>query len=134
MDDVSASCLRRNAWVCWEYVTTRQDLILAALLVSLFSLWAASPGNALTEYGDVQQLLGFLTDVLPAELQASDMPGRRNRDHTIVCGHWSELGLKMRPDLISLDSGCVWGRRLTAVRLGDREVFQVPCPPQRRAA
>jgi bis(5'-nucleosyl)-tetraphosphatase (symmetrical) len=58
-----------------------------------------------------------------------DMPGRRSRDHALVCGHWSALGLCLRPDLLSLDSGCVWGRGLTAVRLEDRALFQVHCPP-----
>jgi len=62
-----------------------------------------------------------------------DVPGRRSRDHAIVCGHWSALGLRLRPDLLSLDSGCVWGRALSAVRLGDRRVFQVECPAPRRA-
>jgi bis(5'-nucleosyl)-tetraphosphatase (symmetrical) len=57
-----------------------------------------------------------------------DMPGRRSRDHAIVCGHWSALGVRLRPDLLSLDSGCVWGRALTAVRLEDRRRFEVPCP------
>jgi bis(5'-nucleosyl)-tetraphosphatase (symmetrical) len=58
-----------------------------------------------------------------------DYPGRASRDHAIVCGHWSALGLEIRDDLLSLDSGCVWGRSLTAVRLQDRKVFAVPCPP-----
>ena len=58
-----------------------------------------------------------------------DAPRRASRDHTVVCGHWSALGLEIRPDLLSLDSGCVWGRSLTAVRLEDREVFSVACPP-----
>jgi bis(5'-nucleosyl)-tetraphosphatase (symmetrical) len=57
-----------------------------------------------------------------------DMPGRRSRDHTIVCGHWSALGVVVRGDLLSLDSGCVWGRALTAVRLEDRRLYEVPCP------
>ena len=57
-----------------------------------------------------------------------DMPGRASRDHTVVFGHWSALGLELRPDLLGLDSGCVWGRSLTAVRLGDRRLFQVGCP------
>ncbi|HUX26779.1 MAG TPA: symmetrical bis(5'-nucleosyl)-tetraphosphatase [Burkholderiales bacterium] len=56
-----------------------------------------------------------------------DAPGRANRDHTLVCGHWSTLGLKLRPDLIALDTGCVWGGRLSGVRLEDRKLFQVPC-------
>ncbi len=62
-----------------------------------------------------------------------DMPGRRSGDHTIVCGHWSALGLAVRPTLMSLDSGCVWGRALTAVRLEDRALFQVDCPGGRGA-
>jgi len=57
-----------------------------------------------------------------------DMPGRRSVDHTLVVGHWSALGLSLRDDLLSLDSGCVWGRALSAVRLEDRALFQVPCP------
>jgi bis(5'-nucleosyl)-tetraphosphatase (symmetrical) len=38
----------------------------------------------------------------------------------IVFGHWSALGLLVLPDLIALDTGCVWGRQLTAVRLDKR--------------
>ncbi|MEO5676027.1 MAG: symmetrical bis(5'-nucleosyl)-tetraphosphatase [Usitatibacter sp.] len=58
-----------------------------------------------------------------------DVPGRLSADHAIVCGHWSALGLRVRPDLLSLDSGCVWGRALSAVRLEDRAVFEAHCPP-----
>ena len=56
-----------------------------------------------------------------------DAPERASRDHTVICGHWSALGLKLRPDLVALDSGCVWGGSLSAVRLEDRKLFQVPC-------
>lgn len=55
--------------------------------------------------------------------------GRASRDHTLVVGHWSALGLRITGDLLALDSGCVWGRELTAVRLQDRSVFAVDCPP-----
>ena len=56
-----------------------------------------------------------------------DAPGRASHDHTVICGHWSALGLKLRPDLLALDSGCVWGGSLSAVRLEDRSLFQIPC-------
>ncbi len=56
-----------------------------------------------------------------------DAPGRASRDHTIVCGHWSTLGLKLAPKLVALDSGCVWGGKLSALRLDDRALFQVTC-------
>jgi bis(5'-nucleosyl)-tetraphosphatase (symmetrical) len=45
----------------------------------------------------------------------------------MVIGHWSALGLKVEPRLLALDSGCFWGRHLSAVRLEDRAVFQVDC-------
>ena len=46
----------------------------------------------------------------------------------IVFGHWSQLGLIVLPGLVSLDTGCVWGRQLTAVRLDTKvpRVYQVP--------
>ena len=46
------------------------------------------------------------------------------RTHTIVFGHWSALGLDLGPHHLALDTGCVWGRSLTALRLEDRMVFQ----------
>lgn len=47
---------------------------------------------------------------------------------TVVCGHWSTLGLKLTPRLAALDTGCVWGGRLTGFRLEDRALYQLPCP------
>ena len=47
-----------------------------------------------------------------------------------VCGHWSALGVYQRENLIALDSGCVWGKQLSAVRLEDRKLFQVACDEQ----
>jgi len=61
-----------------------------------------------------------------------DAPGRASAGMPIVCGHWSALGLLLRPDLLALDSGCVWGGPLTAVRLEDRRVTQVPCAAAER--
>ena len=45
--------------------------------------------------------------------------------HTVVFGHWAALGLDLGPRHIALDTGCVWGKSLTAIRLADRSVFQV---------
>jgi bis(5'-nucleosyl)-tetraphosphatase (symmetrical) len=61
-----------------------------------------------------------------------DVPGRRTADVVVVFGHWSTMGLTLRPNLIGLDTGCVWGGKLTAVRLEDRAVLQVACPQYRR--
>jgi bis(5'-nucleosyl)-tetraphosphatase (symmetrical) len=54
-----------------------------------------------------------------------DVPGRRSREATVIFGHWAALGLRIQDRVLALDSGCVYGRQLTAVRLDDRQVFQV---------
>jgi bis(5'-nucleosyl)-tetraphosphatase (symmetrical) len=57
-----------------------------------------------------------------------EMPGRAAQAVRIVFGHWSSLGFLQRANLLGLDTGCVWGRTLTAVRLdGPARVFSVPC-------
>lgn len=65
-----------------------------------------------------------------------DVPGRQTADDVIAFGHWSTLGWLDRPDLISLDTGCVWGGCLSAARIGadarDRELIQVRCPQARK--
>ena len=56
-----------------------------------------------------------------------DARGRKSANHTILFGHWAALGFRFSEKLLALDSGCLWGGRLTAVRLDDRRVFQIPC-------
>lgn len=60
-----------------------------------------------------------------------DVPGRKTADATVAFGHWSTLGWVSRPDIISTDTGCVWGGKLSAVRIGttlaERELIQVQC-------
>ncbi|HEX9684269.1 MAG TPA: symmetrical bis(5'-nucleosyl)-tetraphosphatase [Burkholderiales bacterium] len=56
-----------------------------------------------------------------------DVPGRVSRGTPIVFGHWAALGLLVREDAVCLDSGCVWGRALSALRLEDRRLFQLEC-------
>ncbi len=56
-----------------------------------------------------------------------EAPQRASAGTPIIFGHWSALGLMLAPDSICLDSGCVWGRQLTAMRLHDRYLVQVDC-------
>ena len=51
----------------------------------------------------------------------------RKDEKTILFGHWSALGLKLTDRIAGLDSGCVWGGALSALRLEDRWLAQVPC-------
>jgi bis(5'-nucleosyl)-tetraphosphatase (symmetrical) len=62
------------------------------------------------------------------------VPGRRSRNARIVCGHWSALGYYEADGVLSIDTGCVWGNRLCAVRL-DRpaEPQFVPCSSSGRS-
>lgn len=71
----------------------------------------------------------------PQDIPAGYMPwfelsDRRSADTTIIFGHWSALGLQQRDNLFALDTGCLWGGALTALRLDDRKIFQVPCSSQ----
>jgi bis(5'-nucleosyl)-tetraphosphatase (symmetrical) len=56
-----------------------------------------------------------------------EVPGRASRDATVIFGHWSALGLKLTPNVIALDTGCLWGGPMTAIRLADRKLYQVSC-------
>ncbi len=58
-----------------------------------------------------------------------DLPDRQSAETVLITGHWSALGLRITPNLLALDSGCLWGGHLTAVRLEDRQIFQVNCSP-----
>ncbi len=52
---------------------------------------------------------------------------RRTASTPVVFGHWAARGLTLQPNLAGIDTGCVWGRTLTALRLEDRKVFETPC-------
>jgi bis(5'-nucleosyl)-tetraphosphatase (symmetrical) len=66
---------------------------------------------------------------LPGYRPWFEVPGRATAGQPMAFGHWSTLGLVNRPELLALDTGCVWGGALTAVRVdgGRREVHQVAC-------
>ncbi|MBS0607994.1 MAG: symmetrical bis(5'-nucleosyl)-tetraphosphatase [Proteobacteria bacterium] len=65
-----------------------------------------------------------------------DAPDRRTRGTLIAFGHWSTLGWFSRPDVLGLDTGCVWGGCLSAVRFGatlaEREQCMVQCTQEQR--
>lgn len=65
----------------------------------------------------------------PGLLPWFEAPGRRTLGTPVAFGHWSTLGLIDRPDLLALDTGCVWGGSLSAARVdgGRRELVQLRC-------
>jgi bis(5'-nucleosyl)-tetraphosphatase (symmetrical) len=52
--------------------------------------------------------------------------GRKSAGFTVIFGHWAALGLRVGKGIAALDTGCVWGRELTALRLDDWRIFQEP--------
>jgi bis(5'-nucleosyl)-tetraphosphatase (symmetrical) len=65
-----------------------------------------------------------------------DVPGRQTESVTVAFGHWSTLGWLNRPSVLALDTGCVWGGCLSALRLGGsgntgvalaQELIQIQC-------
>ena len=59
-----------------------------------------------------------------------DVPGRKMKSQRILFGHWSTLGLLKREDVYALDTGCVWGGQLTALRidLAEPQYISIDCP------
>ena len=57
-------------------------------------------------------------------------PQRQTQGVPMAFGHWSTLGLIQRPDLLALDTGCIWGGKLSAARIasdGSTEIIQIDC-------
>ncbi len=71
---------------------------------------------------------GGISDIPRGYVPWFVVPGRKSANATVICGHWSAIGLLTEKNLLALDSGCLWGRCLSAVRLEDRRVYQVTCP------
>jgi bis(5'-nucleosyl)-tetraphosphatase (symmetrical) len=69
----------------------------------------------------------------PGYMPWFEVPGRQTSDTTVAFGHWSTLGWLDRPNLLALDSGCVWGGSLSALKLNagtitqPHELIQVRC-------
>ena len=68
----------------------------------------------------------------PAHLRPwFELPQRKSRDMNILFGHWSTLGTRSDPGIYPLDTACLWGGELTALRIDTKpQWFSLPCPGQ----
>lgn len=94
---------------------------LVAITRVLTRIRTCTPAGALSPFS------GPLDQTPPGYMPWFHIPGRQSTNATVIFGHWAALGLHLEPNVLGIDSGCVWGRQLTAVRLEDRQVFQVNC-------
>ncbi len=90
--------------------------------------------NAMTRLRlcDAQGSMEFSMKGAPADPPSGympwfDVPRRASAGTPIVCGHWAALGLLVREDVLAIDTGCVWGRELSALRLEDRRLYRCDC-------
>ena len=112
-------------------VLGNHDLFLLAVATGVTPLRRNDTLAQVLEAPDGDELLNWLRQQPNGFYPWFTIPLRRNATTTIVIGHWAAMGLHMTPNLLALDSGCVYGRQLTAVRLEDRKVFQVACKDSR---
>jgi bis(5'-nucleosyl)-tetraphosphatase (symmetrical) len=75
-----------------------------------------------TEDGQIELKYKGRLDQAPAHLKPwFQVPDRRSRNLRIVCGHWSALGYHDSDGVLCIDTGCVWGSTLCAVRLDEQQ-------------
>ena len=117
-----------NKPACWSSKLHGNDRLRAAI-------------NILTRmrYCDVRGRIDFDAKGAPGSQRAGlypwfSVPGVRPRDTRIVCGHWSTLGRFAGLGVYAIDTGCVWGGQLTALRLDseDPQFIAVNAEPDRR--
>lgn len=112
----AAAALAGRAWRDELPAPERLDLALSAFIL----LRTVDPdGVPLADFA------GSPAEAPPGATPWFLVPGRRSAGATVVCGHWAAMGLRIAAGLRALDTGCVWGGRLTALRLDDGELFQV---------
>ena len=81
-----------------------------------------------TPQGEMEfRFKGELENIPAGYLPWYEVPKRKSHDAAVIFGHWSALGLKLEPRVIALDTGCLWGGPMSAIRLEDRQLFQVAC-------
>lgn len=110
---------------CWHDALTGADRL--RVIVNALTRLRFCSAQGVMEFATKEGAAGAPAGFLPW----FEVPGRQTADVTVAFGHWSTLGWLERPDLVSLDTGCVWGGCLSALRIdaatGARERIQVDC-------
>ncbi|HQS37575.1 MAG: bis(5'-nucleosyl)-tetraphosphatase (symmetrical) [Methylotenera sp. 24-45-7] len=72
---------------------------------------------------------GELQDIPAGFMPWFDVPQRATKDTQVIFGHWSALGLQQRNNIYALDTGCLWGGKLSAMNLETKGITQVDSHP-----
>lgn len=123
-------CMYGNTPSQWSDSLTGMDR-LRVIVNALTRLRFCTPEGAM-EFDTKEGAAGAPAGYLPW----FDIPNRQTADVTVAFGHWSTLGWLGRADVLSLDTGCVWGGALTALRFNlqdtAQELIQVPCVAEQK--
>ncbi len=107
----------------WDRKAKRCERLNAALTVM-------TRLRCLTASGDIDYSFAGRLDQLPKGLTPWwRVKRRKSRGARVVFGHWAAIGVHREAGAWGIDSGCVWGGKLTAIRLRDGKVVQVPRDP-----
>jgi bis(5'-nucleosyl)-tetraphosphatase (symmetrical) len=91
---------------------------------------AATRLRICTAEGEMEfKFKGELQDVPHGYMPWFDVPVRASNDIQVIFGHWSALGLQQRANVFALDTGCLWGGKLTAMDLNTKAIVQVDSHP-----
>jgi bis(5'-nucleosyl)-tetraphosphatase (symmetrical) len=114
------SAIHDNRKVPWHVDLSREDRLATAAVAMTRIRMVGSDGRAELDYTGPPG--SAPDDYRPWFATASVI----SQGYTVVFGHWAMLGLFRARDIVCLDSGCVYGGRLTAIRLDDGRLVQQP--------
>ncbi len=131
-DEVCAQLKNRDTAIAWmqhlygnlplEWSTELQGWDRLRYIVNAFTRMRFVDAGGHLDLAS-HHLLGMHT---PGSMPWFEFPDRRMANIPIVFGHWASLNGKTTvPNVYALDTGCVWGQRLTAIRIEDKKRFSI---------
>ena len=123
-------CMYGNAPAQWSDTLTGMDRL--RVIVNALTRLRFCTAKGEMEFDTKEGAAGAPAGYLPW----FDIPNRQTANATVAFGHWSTLGWLGRNDVLSMDTGCVWGGALSALRFNlqdaAQELIQVQCEAEQK--
>jgi bis(5'-nucleosyl)-tetraphosphatase (symmetrical) len=123
-------CMYGNAPAKWSDTLTGMDRL--RVIVNALTRLRFCTAKGEMEFDTKEGAAGAPAGYLPW----FDIPNRQTANATVAFGHWSTLGWLGRNDVLSMDTGCVWGGALSALRFNlqdaAQELIQVQCEAEQK--